>query len=298
MIRNRIPLYYLGILSILCASTLWGTTGTVASLAPDISSLAIGAFSMGVGGILQAILAHKQLQKDLSKILRRKKVLLISAIALAAYPLAFYSSMRLAGVAIGTVISIATAPFFVAALECLFSKNNAINRQWFVSLAIGVVGITLLIFSEPSSSSYSDHNLRMIGILLGLVAGLAYAIYAWVAKAMIDDGVQSQAALGSIFGCGALILLPTLFLTGDNLFDSPTNAFVIGYMALIPMGLGYIVYGFGLRFVSASSASLITLFEPVVAAGLAVVIVGESIPPLGWGGIGLILLCLLLQVRG
>jgi DME family drug/metabolite transporter len=68
-------------------------------------------------------------------------------------------------------------------------------------------------------------------------------------------------------------------------------------MALIPMGLGYIAYGFGLRFVTASSASLITLFEPVVAAALAVVVVGESIPLLGWSGIGLILICLLIQVK-
>jgi DME family drug/metabolite transporter len=42
---------------------------------------------------------------------------------------------------------------------------------------------------------------------------------------------------------------------------------------------------------------LITLFEPVVAAALAVVVVGESIPLLGWSGIGLILICLLIQVK-
>ncbi|MFW1447794.1 EamA family transporter, partial [Vibrio parahaemolyticus] len=74
-----------------------------------------------------------------------------------------------------------------------------------------------------------------------------------------DQGVQSQAAMGCTFGLGAILLLPTLFITGDNLFASSTNVMVIIYMALIPMGVGYIAYGFGLRFVTASSANLITL---------------------------------------
>ena len=72
---------------------------------------------------------------------------------------------------------------------------------------------------------------------------------------------------------------------------------IIGYMALIPMGIGYIAYGFGLRFVTASRANLLTLFEPVIAAVLAVVIVGESISSSGWIGIVLILVCLILQSK-
>ncbi|ELU50225.1 hypothetical protein B878_19190 [Vibrio campbellii CAIM 519 = NBRC 15631 = ATCC 25920] len=252
---------------------------------------------MGVGGLFQAALSRKQLLNDFKKILIHKRKLAISAIALAAYPLAFYSSMRLAGVATGTVISIATAPFFAAILECLFSKGKRITKKWLLSFSVGIAGIMLLVFSE-SPATDTVNNLRLIGILLGFIAGLCYAVYSWIAKTLIEQGVQSQSALGSIFGFGSLILLPTLLVTGDNLFASTTNILVVGYMALIPMGLGYIAYGFGLRFVTASNASLITLFEPVVAAVLAVVVVGESIPMLGWSGIGLILICLLIQVKG
>jgi drug/metabolite transporter, DME family len=297
MTQNRFTKYQYGSLSILFASILWGTTGTVASFAPDISPPAIGAFSMGIGGLLQACLAYNQLRQDLSKILLHKKKLFISALALAAYPLAFYSSMRLAGVAVGTVISIATAPFFTVLLERLFSKNSNFTKQWLSSFGIGMIGITLLAFSESSVATHSEQNLRLLGIALGLVAGLTYAIYSWVAKAMIDEGIQSQAAMGSIFGIGAVLLLPTLAFTGDTLFSSSTNALVVGYMAVIPMCLGYIAFGFGLRHVKASSANLLTLFEPVVAAALAVLIIGELIPLLGWVGILLIIVCLLLQSK-
>lgn len=297
MLQYRFTSYQFGVLSILFASTLWGTTGTVASFAPNISSLAIGAFSMGVGGVFQAFLSFKSVRKDFEKVMLHKKTLMVSIIALVVYPLAFYSSMRLAGVAIGTVISISTAPFFSVFLECLFSKKINITKQWLLSFVVGVAGIMLLVTSESSSINNIDQDTRFVGILLGFVSGMTYATYSWGVKAMIDRGVQSQAAMGCTFGFGAILLLPTLFITGDNLFASSTNVMIIGYMALIPMGVGYIAYGFGLRFVTASSANLLTLFEPVIAAVLAVVIVGESISSSGWIGIVLILVCLLLQSK-
>ncbi|ENB2047455.1 EamA family transporter [Vibrio alginolyticus] len=297
MLKKHFTDYQLGTLSILFASTLWGTTGTAASLAPDVSALAIGAFSMGIGGFMQACLSAKSLKRDFRKVVHKKKTLLISIIALATYPLAFYSSMRFAGVAIGTVISISTAPFFSALLECLFSRNQTITKRWMMSFAIGVIGITLLLASESSANSLFDQGMKHWGVLLGLLAGLTYAIYSWGVKAMIDHGIESQTAMGSVFGIGGVLLLPTLFITGDNLFASSTNTTVMLYMALIPMGLGYVAFGFGLRFVTASGASILTLFEPVIAAALAVAIVGEEISFIGWVGITLTLVCLFLQSK-
>lgn len=292
---NRVNEFQTGTLAILFASILWGTTGTAASFAPDLSPLAIGAFSMGVGGLMQAGLAYRKILSALDKLLQNKKLLVVSALALAIYPLAFYSSMKLSGVAIGTVVSIATAPFFSALLECLISKKSNINKRWLTSFAIGVVGIGLLVFSESSSASDSGDELKLLGVGLGLVAGLCYAIYSWATKALIDKGIKSQAAMGSIFGLGAMLLLPTLWFTGENLFSSQINVLVISYLTLIPQCLGYVAFSFGLRHVTASSANLLTLFEPVVAAVLAVCVVGELIPFTGWLGMSLIVLCLFIQ---
>ncbi len=294
---NRVNEFQTGTLAILFASILWGTTGTAASFAPDLSPLAIGAFSMGVGGLMQAGLAYRKILFAFDKLLQNKKLLTVSALALAVYPLAFYSSMKLSGVAVGTVVSIATAPFFSALLECLISKKNNINKRWLTSFSIGVVGIGLLVFSESSSTNESGDDLKLLGIALGLVAGLCYAIYSWATKALIDKGIKSQAAMGSIFGLGAMLLLPTLWFTGENLFSSQINVLVISYLTLIPQCLGYIAFSFGLRHVTASSANLLTLFEPVVAAVLAVCVVGELIPFIGWLGMFLIVLCLLIQSK-
>ena len=53
-----------GVIAIIIASFLWGTTGTAASYSPDVSSFAIGAFSMGIGGVLLVITARKTLFID------------------------------------------------------------------------------------------------------------------------------------------------------------------------------------------------------------------------------------------
>jgi DME family drug/metabolite transporter len=109
---------------------------------------------------------------------------------------------------------------------------------------------------------------------------------------MIDRGVDSKASMGLIFGFGALILLPTLFFTGTNLFDELVNLYVVGYMMLIPMFLGYLLFGYALKTISASTATTLTLFEPLVAALFAVLLVGEQLAPIGWLGMVLIFVCL------
>lgn len=270
---------------------LWGTTGTVASFASQLS-----AFAMGIGGVLLATMARKKLLSDAGKLTFLKKELIIGALAVATYLLAFFSSMQFAGVVIGTVVSIGSAPFATALLERLFSKNSTLDKRWFLSVVISLIGIILLTYSEDAGSLQDGSNsVKITGVLLGILAGVTYAVYSWVSRSMIEKGIQSESAMGSLFALSAFILLPSLLFTGEHLFLNLTNIMVVCYMAVIPMFIGYLAFSFGLRYVHASKATLLTLFEPVVAAVLAVLIVGESISLIGWIGIGLIMTCLFLQ---
>ncbi len=284
-----------GVFAIIIASFLWGTTGTAASFSPDVSSLAIGAFSMGVGGVLLVFTARSKLFIDYKLMLKQPKVLFLGAFSVAIYPLAFYSSMRLSGVAIGTVVSIATAPFFAVILERIINKKH-ITKQWLLSFIIGAIGIVSLTLGKDQSNhaAYSAHQ-QVIGIFLGCIAGLTYAGYSWAARRLIESGVHSQSSMSGLFGCAALLLLPSLFFTGDNLFSSSVNTLVSLYMAVIPMFLGYLLFGFGLNFIHASKATLITLIEPLVATVLSVFIIGEKFKVIGWVGVALVSLCLLMQ---
>lgn len=289
-------LVFRGSAAIVVACLLWGTTGTAASFTPDVSPLATGAFAMGLGGFLLVLTALKQLKIDSIPLLTHFRLLLVGGLSVAVYPLAFYSSMRLSGVAIGTVISLASAPFFTALLECLISKKP-VTTNWLISFAIGVVGIVLLTMGKIDDIQQHSQSMHYyIGMLLGLIAGLSYALYSWAAKCLINRDIHSKSAMSGMFGLAALILLPTLLVTGDNLFASTSNSLVALYMAIIPMFLGYVLFGYGLNYVEASQATLLTLLEPALATVMAVFIVGEKFSTIGWVGFVLILLCLLIQM--
>ena len=279
-----------GITGVLVAAILWGTTGTAATFAPELSPLAIGAVAMGVGGLLQGLIAAGTLLRQRRLIAAQWQYLLTGAIAVAVYPLAFYASMRYAGVTTGTVISIGSAPLLSALIEYRFDGVR-LTRQWVCGATLGVTGMILLCLAQ-SSGEAAGNEYALSGIALGLLAGFTYAFYSWSARRLMQAGVASRAAMGATFGAGGILLMPVLVMTGAPLLASWNNAAVGIYMALIPMFVGYLCYGYGLARIPASMATTITLLEPVIAALLAVLLVGERLPFAGWAGVSLIVVCL------
>lgn len=290
----------LGVAFVLIASVLWGTTGTAATFAPNVSPLAIGAAAMGLGGLLQMLIALRQIGSDWAKLRAQSAYVLIGSAAVAIYPLAFYSSMHLAGVTIGTVITIGSAPLLSAVIERVFD-NKPLTRRWATGATLGLLGTVMLCMAKThgqvDASTDTSSVRSLFGILLGLVAGVTYALYSWTAHRLIQKDISSGAAMGATFGLGGLALIPVLLVTGTPLIESWTNAAVGLYMVFIPMGLGYIFFGKGLAQIAASTATTLSLIEPVVAALLAAVVVGEQLPLLGWIGAALIVSCLYVLVQ-
>ncbi|MEV0598456.1 EamA family transporter [Streptomyces sp. NPDC050315] len=279
----------------LAASVLWGTTGTVATFAPAVGPLAIGAAAMGLGGLLQALIAAPRIARQAPQLRAQLGTVLLGAVAVAVYPLAFYSSMHLAGVAVGTVISIGTAPLASAVIERVVDRRR-LTRRWMLGAALGLLGTVMLCIAEAARAHGDPGAVSVgataLGVGLGLVAAVTYALYSWAAHRLISRGVGSRAAMGSVFGLGGLLLLPVLLATGAPLVASWPNAAVGTYMALVPMFAGYVLFGWGLKHVPASTATTLSLLEPAVAAVLAVLVVGERLPAFGWVGIAFVVGCL------
>ena len=285
-----------GALFVALASVLWGTTGTAATLAPDVGPLAIGAASMGIGGLLQALTALPQLRAARRPLLRHRSAVLLGGAAVAAYPLAFYSSMHLAGVTVGTVVSIGSAPLASAVIE-LIADGRRFSQRWVAGAGTAIAGTVLLCAAEAAGAGGDgarDPGAVVAGVLLGIAAGTTYALYSWTAHRLMNRGIPARAAMGATFGLGGLLLMPVLAVTGAPLAASWPNAAVGLYMALVPMFAGYILFGKGLARILPSTATTISLLEPVVAAALAVLVVGERLLPAGWAGAGLVLCGLLI----
>jgi len=273
-------------LAIVGAATLWGTTGTAATFFPDgVSPLAIGAVTMVVGGILLFSVSFRASVAAVRDPAVRNW-LLLGAAGVFIYPLAFYTSMDLAGVAIGNVVSLGTGPVFAALLERLLERHT-LSRLWKMTTPIALLGVLLLV-AGGSHRSHSTEATVGIGVALGLLAGFSYALYTYCSTRVIRAGHASGATMGAMFGIGAIGLIPILIGLGGPLLESGASIGIAGYLAVGPMFIAYILFGIGLRSTPSSTATTITLLEPVVATLLAVIIVGEVLGLMSWVGLALI----------
>ena len=282
-----------GVPALVLASVLWGTTGAAASFLPDaVSPLAIGASTMTVGGILLFLVSARQSLATLRDP-RARRWLAIGAVGVFVYPLAFYSAMDQAGVAIGNVVALGSGPIFSALFEWLWERHR-LSLRWALCAGIAIVGVVLLSTGRAAERG-TDGNV-LLGVALGLLAGIAYALFTYASTRVLALGHPSRGVMGGLFGLGAVLLAPVLIATGAPLLAQPQSVAIAAYLAVGPMFVAYLLFGFGLRSIRSSVATTVTLIEPVVAAALAILIVGERLEWTGWLGLALILVGVTLLV--
>ncbi len=265
---------------------LWGTTGTAASFMPGaVSPLAVGAVTMGVGGLLLFGVSWRSSIIALRDP-RALRWLLVGAAGVVVYPLAFYTGMHLAGVAIGNIAALGSGPVFAAILEWAFERRRP-GLLWAGCTGVAVLGIAVLAIGGRMRAAGSSDIPS--GVLLGLLAGLAYATYTYAASRALRAGHPGRAVMGGMFGVGGAALLPVLVVTGGPLLASTTSLGIAAYLVVGPMVVAYLLFGYGLRGIRSSAATTITLVEPLVATVLAVIVVGERLTAAGWLGLVLVL---------
>jgi drug/metabolite transporter, DME family len=125
-----------------------------------------------------------------------------------------------------------------------------------------------------------------------LTAGLCYAVYAVTAARLISAGSPETAVMGLFFGGAAVLLAPVLAAGSPGWVLSARGLAVVGYLGVVTTAAAYLLYGRGLRRLSAPVAVTLGLAEPVVAAILGVVVLGERLTPVGVVGLVLVGLAL------
>ncbi|MEV0677468.1 DMT family transporter [Actinosynnema sp. NPDC050436] len=265
-----------GPLPILAACFLWGTTGTAASLAPSAPAGAVGAAGLVVGGLLLFLTA-----RGTREVLRTadRRLLVLGAVTVAGYALAFYPAVARTGVAVATAVALATAPIVLG------------TRSRPVVTLTAVAGCGILVLGG------GDAHVDLVGVALALVAGLSYAAYSAVCAHLIASGHPSRAVVGTVFGGASALTLPVLPVLGVSWIGTVGGAAVVGHLAVSTTFVAYLLFGHGLRHTTAAAATTLTLAEPAVAAVLGVLVLHERLPPVSWCGMGLLGAALLALAR-
>ena len=267
-------------LVVLLGAILWGTTGTAQTFMPQtIHPLAVGASRLAVGGFSLLVILLIMRKIDFRN--WPWKSTLYAAISMAIFQYLFFSSVRLTGVAIGTVVTIGSAPVFSGIIEWLLVKRRP-TRVWIMATALAIIGCALLFLNKDGIV------VNPVGIAMSLGAGLLFAFYTLVNKDVLDK-VDPVPAVAVIFSMSAIMLMPFLFLFETEGLMTGRGISVVLYLGIVTTSVAYILFSAGLKRIPSSSAVTLSLAEPLTAAILSVIVVGERLNGTSWMGIAMLL---------
>jgi len=270
----------LAYLLVLSGAVLWGTTGTAQTFMPQtIHPLAVGASRLAIGGFTLLIILLIMRKIDFKN--WPWKATIYAAISMAVFQYLYFSSIRITGVAIGTVVAIGSAPVFSGLIEWVIVKRRP-TGVWLSATVLAIVGCSLLFLNKEGVV------VNPLGIAMSLGAGSLFALYALVNKDVLDR-VPTVPAVAVIFSLSALMLLPFLFLFEMEGLFTGRGITVVLYLGIAATSVAYILFSTGLKRIPSSSAVTLSLAEPLTAALLSVVVVGERHDVTSWVGIIMLL---------
>lgn len=277
-----------GAWQVLGAAMLWGTTGTAQTFAPPgFDPVAIGGLRLAVGGVVLLLLAF--FRREIGPLRGWPwKALLLAASFTAAYQLCFFAAVARTGVAIGTIVGIGSSPVVAGILGYLF-RGERPGRRWYAATLLAILGCCLLVLM----SQRGEVEVSLVGLLLAVGAGAAYAAYALAIKGMLET-MSPNGVMALVVTLGALLLAPLYCGRDLSWLVEPRAIAVVLHLGLFTMALSYWLFARGLMQVQVATAVTLSLAEPMTAGLLGVLVVGERLPLPAWLGLVMILSGLLL----
>lgn len=272
---------------VLAGAALFGTIGTAQALGPDVPVPQLVAVRFLLAGSLLVLAARLAGPWSGLAAAARQVPTWWAGASQVSFNVCFFAALRETGVAVGTLVAIGATPILTGLI------TRQVSRLWLLATGVALLGLTLLVGGQLTSSSPPT----VAGVLLAIGAAGSYATYIVSGNVAATRGLDTQPYLAVAFSLSAILTVPLLF-TGDiSWVASRPGLALVGYLAVVATLLAYSLFNRGLRGVESSTASTLALVEPVVAAGLAYALLGESLGASGLAGAALILLGLVLIVR-
>jgi drug/metabolite transporter (DMT)-like permease len=190
--------------------------------------------------------------------------------------------VQLNGAAAATVLAYSSPAFTAVLAWRIFGEPLGGGK--ISAVVLGIIGCILV----SGAYALAVWQVNPIGILTGLLSGLAFASYSLMGRSAANRSINSWLALMVSFG-GAAVLLLAFNLIAAQVFPGlgSTNLFwlgdsLAGWLALLFLALGPSIGGFGLftlslNYLPASIASLIAILELPLTAVMAYLFLSERL---------------------
>ena len=244
-----------------------GTTGTAQELGPEgIDPVTVGVVRLAIGGplLLAVALARGDLPRSIPPL-----PLLVGAVAMAAYQPFFFGGVHRTGVAVGTVVAIGSAPAFAGAIGAAW-RGERPGLRWYTATALAVAGGGLLL------GGGEEVGVDPTGVVLALGAGLSYAVFAVAVREVLEE--HPPVCVVGLALAGAALLLAPAVLVGDPSWAWTGHGALVGlHLGVVATAAAYILYGYGARSLPVATTTTVSLTEPLTAALLGWLLLGEQL---------------------
>jgi DME family drug/metabolite transporter len=281
-----------GLLYLVISGLLWGTgglTGSLLSRTTGLSAISVAAYRLTAGGVLIVVFLTVTGRRWPTGRAAWTRITAIGLLA-ALYQSCYFTAVSLTSVPLATLVTIGTAPVIVLGVDRLTGRRT--GRFAAGTTGLAVTGLGLLV-GLPS-------GFRETAVLAS--AGMAVLAAAGFAAVTLTGsrpvpGLDDLTVTGFGFTLGGLALMPLAQIAGGTGFRPGPAA--IGLLAALgtgPTALAYTLYFRGLRSAAASTATLLTLLEPLTGAILSALLLGERLSATGIAGAAIIATAVILTV--
>lgn len=280
MFHRLAPSSARGLLYVALAGIAWGTGGAAGALLfqrSGLGSTAISFWRLFGGAVWLAVACRLLGRRAIVHQFRAAPLrYVLSGAGLAVCQLGYFAAIPRVGIALSTVISLGAGPLFIA----LGARERITG-----ALLLSLVGLAFLVSDSGGGEASAA------GIAFSLLSGAGYALTTLLNRDQQEP--ITSALLG--FTVGAVLLLPLAL--ADDITPASGSWPVLAYFGLVPTALAYALFYSGLRAIRASTAAVIALIEPLLAALIGVLAFHESLTPLSLVGAAVLLLAVVVQAR-
>jgi len=211
------------------------------------------------------------------------KWLLLAGAAFAGDLAFWHGSIRFTSVANATLLANLAAPFVTAALWIFWRQRP--SATFSLGLATALLGVAMLV-----STSLAFSPTALVGDAFGVITALFYAAYILSVKEVRDRGTATVYVMAMTSTLTALALLPVALISGETLLPADAHGWlVLVGLAWISHCAGQGLIAYSLAHLPAAFSSVSLLFQPVMAAIFAWLLLSEPLVPLQVAG-GLVVL--------
>jgi drug/metabolite transporter (DMT)-like permease len=205
-------------------------------------------------------------------------LLLAAALAFAGDLAFWHKSIQLTSVANATLLA-NLASIFVTLAAWLFLRQRP-TRMFLAGLGAALAGVVLLVHTSLEFAATG-----LAGDALGVVTAMFYAGYLLAVKTLRDRGEVTLHLMAVTTTITALLLFPAALAAGDPMIPrSAAGWWILIGLALISHAAGQGLIAYALAHLPAAFSSVSLLFQPVMAALFAWLLLAEALAPLQIAG--------------